>query len=1067
MSEDRSEAEPVFVGREPELGRLGELWSGVRAVTPGSSRVAFVMAEAGVGKTSLLRTFAARVRAGDPEVAVAVGTCNDHGGLGDPYLPFREILSTLTGTLDAPADSTPGTDPARAGRMKRLRRSTVSTVAEIGPDLVPLLIGGVPGIGLGVALYAGRAVTRQTAARRHRKSAPEAPAPAPAPEVDTGPDQSRLFGQFTDFLTHVSDRQPLLLLLDDLHWADAASLSLLFHLARRLDDSRVLIIGAYRPEEVALAGGDERHPLEKVVSELKRSYGDVCVDLARGSEQEGRPFVDAIIDSEPNCLDEHFRRSLFDRTGGHALFTIELLRAMQDRGDLVRDSDDRWVEGPALDWAGLPARVEGVIEERVGRLSAEHHDLLQVASVEGLQFTAQILGRVSQVAERRLVRDLGQELGKRHRLVREAGESLAGTAVVARYQFSHALFQEYLYDELSAAERRVLHREIAEAIEDLYADDPEDVVVQLARHYGVAGEAEKAITYLLYAGDRARALYAYEEAIDAYERALVFLTANRDHERAARTLMKLGLTHHIAFDFPAARRCYDDGFALWQRATAGGAPVAGPASQPLRIQWRQPDILDPALCADIWSGAVISQLFSGLVQITAEMEVVPDAAEHWEVSDEGRRYVFRLRRDLRWSDGVAVTAADFEFAWKRVLDPETASGCAVILYAIAGARAFNTGSASADDVGVHAVDAVTLVVDLEQPATYLPYLLTFCPLYPVPRHAVAAHGSSWSDVGKIVTNGPFLLDSWEDDRSLVLSRNPAYPGRARGNVARVELSLSSSGHAAEAYDAGTVDVLPLHDLPSGAQARLRRDHAGDYASIPALFTTFAAFDTTIPPFHDVRVRRAFVLAVDAEAFSDVVMAGAVFPATGGLTPKGMPGHTPGIALGCDHHEARRLLAEAGFPDGVGFPPVHGRALGSVNLAAAFLAESWRRTLGVEVTWDETGFRESLRSRGGRVMLMSWVADYPDPDNFLRLYLDRYLVGASPEVARLVAEAGRATDQSRRMDLYRQADTVLVTEAYCLPLAYNRFQLLVRPTVRSLPTSASSFWFWKDVVLGSP
>lgn len=120
-------------------------------------------------------------------------------------------------------------------------------------------------------------------------------------------------------------------------------------------------------------------------------------------------------------------------------------------------------------------------------------------------------------------------------------------------------------------------------------------------------------------------------------------------------------------------------------------------------------------------------------------------------------------------------------------------------------------------------------------------------------------------------------------------------------------------------------------------------------------------------------------------------------------------------MGCDPHKARRLLADAGFPGGVGFPSVRGQALGAVSLAAAFLAESWRRTLGVEVGWDEVGFRETLRSHGSQLLLMSWVADYPDPDNFLRLYLDRYLFGAAPEVSRLVGEAARATDQRRRMD----------------------------------------------------
>ena len=1050
----------MFVGRERELGRLGEFWAAARTATPGAAHAVFITAEAGAGKTTLLRAFAERAQADHPDVVLAIGTCNAQGGLGDPYLPFREVLATLIG-MDGSVDAA----ASAAGGPRRFRRTgrTASAAMDLAPDLVQLLIAGVPG--LGIAVHAGTIVARQTSGARQRRARRVEQAGVSATPLD----QPSLFLHVTDMLVALAGRHPLLILLDDLHWADAASLNLLFHLARALDQSPLLLVGAFRPEEVSLGHGGDRHPLEKVMAELKRSFGNVSVDLGRGNEQDGRPFVDAIVDSERNQLGTDFRRSLFERTGGHALFTVELLRTMQERGDLVFDDEGRWVEGPTLDWGKLPARVEGVIEERIGRLSAELHDVLQVASVEGQDFTAQVVSRVGQIAERGLVRDLGQELVKRHRLVRDTGESRAGATVLDRYQFSHALFQQYLYDELSPAERRPLHQAVAEVLEELYAEGREQVVVQLARHYSEAGQAEKAITYLLQAGDRARALYAYEEAVDAYERALAFLLERRDHEHAARTLMKLGLTHHTAFDFPAARRCYEEGFALWQRAAAGEPAVVGPAPRPLRIQWAEPDVLDPALVTDIWSAAVIDQLFSGLVQTTPEMEVVPDAAERWEVCDDGRRYVFRLRPDLHWSDDMPLTAGDFEFAWKRLLAPATASSCAVMLFDVSGARDFHAGITSGpDDVGVHAVDDRTLVVDLEQPATYLPYLLTFVSTYPVPRHVVNDHGSSWTDAATIVTNGPFRLESWERGHELVLRRDPGYHGRVRGNAARVALSLRPGGQAA-AYDEGTIDILTLHDLTSPDREWLRREHADDYMSIPALFTTFVAVDATRPPFNDRRVRRALAQAVDLATLADVIMGGDVFPAHGGLNPLGMPGHAPGIALAHDTVVARRLLAEAGYANGSGFPAVHANALGaSVAPFAEYLTDSWKRVLGIEIIWDTPTYRASLEAPvPSQISLMSWVADYPDPDNFLRLYVDRNLQGASPDLTRLVAQAAQATDQGRRTELYQEADTVLVGDAFCIPLAYNRFQLLVKPWVRSLPTSASSFWFWKDIVLGAP
>ena len=180
-----------------------------------------------------------------------------------------------------------------------------------------------------------------------------------------GPQQTVLFEQVTRVLIHLAQRQPLVVLLDDLQWADSGSVSLLFHLGRRLAGTRILVLGAYRPDDVALGRGGERHPLEPVVNELARDLGDVLLGLDRA---EARRFVDELLDAEPNRLSEAFRERLYLRTGGHALFTVELLRGLQERGDLVKDEEGLWVEEAHLDWNRLPARIEAVIAERVGRL---------------------------------------------------------------------------------------------------------------------------------------------------------------------------------------------------------------------------------------------------------------------------------------------------------------------------------------------------------------------------------------------------------------------------------------------------------------------------------------------------------------------------------------------------------------------------------------------------------------------------------------------------------------------------------------------------------------------------
>jgi tetratricopeptide (TPR) repeat protein len=293
---------------------------------------------------------------------------------------------------------------------------------------------------------------------------------------------------------------------------------------------------------VALDRAGERHPLQKVLAELKRYHGEIGVDLDRARETEGKRFVDAMLATEPNRLGEEFRQVLFQRTRGHPLFTLELLRDMQERGALVQDQQGRWLEGPLLDWNELPDRVEGIIEERIGRLEATLRDVLSVASVEGQDFTAQVLARVEQIRERDLLRVLSQELEKRHRLVREQGEVRLGQQFLARYQFAHALFQQYLYNQLGAGERRMLHGEIAALLEELYQGHTEGIAVQLARHYTEAGDDENAAHYLLQAGDAAARLYADAEARMHYTRALDALTRLPDtienRRRRVDTLIK-------------------------------------------------------------------------------------------------------------------------------------------------------------------------------------------------------------------------------------------------------------------------------------------------------------------------------------------------------------------------------------------------------------------------------------------------------------------------------------------------------------------------------------------------
>jgi tetratricopeptide (TPR) repeat protein/DNA-binding SARP family transcriptional activator len=548
---------PVFVARERELAQLD---AHLAAAQAGHGRVVFVTGEAGCGKTALMAEFARRAQESHANLIVANGTCQAYSGVGDPYLPFRDVMGMLTGDVEA-RWAAGLVSREHAIRLWQMMPETVQVLLARGPDLIDIFVPGKE--------LASRATMAALGGADWLEELKELAAHRRATPLDLT--QSYLIGQYANVLHSLAARRTLLITLDDLQWADVASTAVLFHLGRNLAGSRVLLVGAYRPEEVALSRDGERHPLQKVLAEFKRAFGDVWIDLHEAEGAKGREFVNALLDSEPNRLAEGFRKALFRQTGGHALFTIELLRGMQDRGNLIRDQHRRWVEGSTLDWRTLPARVEGVIEERIDRLEPELHEILSVASVEGARFTAGVLARVQSVGERQILRNLSQ-LEKRHRLVREREEVRIDHQRLANYQFAHILFQGYLYRKLSAGERRLLHGEIAQALEGLYEGHTDEITPQLAHHFLETGDRVKAAAYLDRAGDQARRLVALDEAARYFRVALEHWPAE-DQAGRAELLRKLGECLWMYGDPQQALAALEAGFDLF--TTLGDRTAAG------------------------------------------------------------------------------------------------------------------------------------------------------------------------------------------------------------------------------------------------------------------------------------------------------------------------------------------------------------------------------------------------------------------------------------------------------------------------------------------------------------
>jgi ABC-type oligopeptide transport system substrate-binding subunit len=279
-----------------------------------------------------------------------------------------------------------------------------------------------------------------------------------------------------------------------------------------------------------------------------------------------------------------------------------------------------------------------------------------------------------------------------------------------------------------------------------------------------------------------------------------------------------------------------------------------------------------------------------------------------------------------------------------------------------------------------------------------------------------------------------------------LTRNPSYHGRFPGNLEAVEVKLNLDNPAALArYEANGADTvyLGMETYPA------RQRYVDEYISYNRPTTLFVSFDINQAPLDDLRVREAFVLAVDRDRLVGEVLGGRYHPASGGLVPPGMPGHSPGIGLPYDPEKARQLLAQAGYPSAQGFPMIQLELWRKFEMAAEYLSDQWRQNLGVEVEIDSLGWLEYLKKKHSTdLVFRAWGADYLDPDNFLRVCVQYYIPSWRNEpYRRLLENASRSTHQKERMRLYQAADKILIEEAAIMPLKYGRWHGLVKPWVK--------------------
>ncbi len=543
---------PVFVARKEELKKLKGFLG--RALS-GKGQAVFVKGEAGSGKSALIQEFARRAQETHSELVVAGGNCNAHTGIGDPYLPFREVLMLLTGDVEGRWKAgNISTDHAR--RLWHCLPMMVMSLVEKGPELIDTFIPGQE--------LVSRAESYLQGSLERLMKLREIVGDKAATPADPSLQQSVLLKQYARVLEALAESKPVLLMLDDLQWVDNGSAKLLMHLAGRLKASPVLIVGAFRPEEVAIDRDGERHPMKSIINEFKALFGDIELEVGRSGDRE---FVNAYLDSEPNRYSSTFRESFLKHTGGHSLFTTEVLRGLKEKGALIQEEDGSWTESD-LDWEKLPARVEAMIGERIDRMPESLKDIMKAASIEGEYFTGEVVAGVQKTDKRDMVRLLSGELDKRYQLVNVRGILHAGGRRLSQYRFRHILFQKYLYNSMDEVERAHLHEDVAKILENLYGEQAGEISGQLARHFQEAGITEKAIRYLQQAGNNAMQKSAYSEAAAHFRKALELLKMlpvspeRIGQEIALQIRLAVNLSNLLGYADPIVGEAYNHAYDL-------------------------------------------------------------------------------------------------------------------------------------------------------------------------------------------------------------------------------------------------------------------------------------------------------------------------------------------------------------------------------------------------------------------------------------------------------------------------------------------------------------------------
>jgi oligopeptide transport system substrate-binding protein len=469
-----------------------------------------------------------------------------------------------------------------------------------------------------------------------------------------------------------------------------------------------------------------------------------------------------------------------------------------------------------------------------------------------------------------------------------------------------------------------------------------------------------------------------------------------------------------------------------------------------------PLTLDSAIAADMSSYVYVMQIFSGLVRLNQNLTIVGDIAESWEPSSDNKTYTFHLRQGVKFQDGREVKAADFKYSWERACDPATGSGtAATYLGDIVGAKDMLAGK-TGEISGVEVIGDYTLQVTIDAPKAYFLNKLAYPTAFVVDRANVDSGANWWQEPNG---TGPFKLKEWKPGQ-LILERSQIYYGEP-AQLEQVVYLLSGSPMAL--YETGQIDVTPVSTSYIDEVSDVTNPLHLELAVTPELSLYYIGFNTAQPPFDDVNVRRAFCLAVNKERITKVILRDMMSEAEG-ILPPGMPGYNETLK-GLDYNveKAKQLIAASKYGDVSNLPSITLTVEGYGNSIPSYLGaiiQEWQQNLGVEISvrqLETEKFLYNLKQEKDEMFILGWVADYPDPHNFLDILFhtgseNNIFEYSNSSLDALLDQAAIEQNRAARLAMYQQAEQMVVDDAPCLPLFHGTNYILVKPYVKGYELS---------------